>query len=207
MRTVAINAALERTLTRERLRKYLEAANQDLDAAIALYEKNTRLSEAFYTPLQSLEICLRNCLTRELSLRYGDTWFGDPSVPLNDHSRRMISEAIQELRRSRREMLQGRVIAELKFSFWVGLLGPHYDATLWRTCLYKAFLVGGGKPRKTVHSRLNALRRFRNRIAHHEPILHHDVVATHTEIIETIGWMCRHTAAWAGSNSRVPDVL
>ncbi|MBI5128010.1 MAG: Abi family protein [Rhodopseudomonas palustris] len=207
MRTAAINEALERTLTRERLGKYLEAAGQDLDAAIGLYEKNTRLSEAFYSPLQCLEICLRNCLSRELSIRYGDEWFRNRSVPLNTGSQQMIFDAIEELQRDRREVLPGKVIAELKFSFWVGLLGPQYDATLWRLCLYKAFLAGGGKPRRAVHSRFNALRRFRNRIAHHEPIFHRDTTATHAEIIEAIGWMCRHTAAWAEQQSRVPDVV
>jgi hypothetical protein len=84
----------------------------------------------------------------------------------------------------------GKVIAELKFAFWVGLVGPQYDATIWRKCLYKAFRSVGGKRRKDIHSRLNALRRFRNRIAHHEPIFHKPIKVTHIEVIETVRWMC-----------------
>lgn len=42
-----------------------------------------------------------------------------------------------------------------------------YDQSLWRRSCYKAFLVFGGKKRSDVHGRLNAIRRFRNRIAHH----------------------------------------
>jgi hypothetical protein len=207
LRTVLTNEALEKTLTRERLSKYLEVAHQDLDKAIGLYEKNTRISEAFYTPLQCLEVCLRNSLNAQLANRFGDEWFRDPQVPLNNDSTRMIFDAVEELKRDRRETSPGKVIAELKFSFWVGLIGPQYDATIWRTCLYKAFLPGGGKPRKVVHSRLNALRRFRNRIAHHEPIFHKPIKVTHIEILETIGWMCKHTAAWAEHHSRFDDVV
>ena len=95
----------------------------------------------------------------------------------------------------------GKVIAELKFAFWVGLVGPQYDATIWRKCLYKAFRSVGGKRRKDIHSRLNALRRFRNRIAHHEPIFHKPIKVTHIEVIETVRWMCRHAAAWAGKET------
>jgi hypothetical protein len=207
LRTVLTNEALEKTLTRERLSKYLEVAHQDLDKAIGLYEKNTRISEAFYTPLQCLEVCLRNSLNAQLANRFGDEWFRDPQVSLNNDSTRMIFDAVEELKRDRRETSPGKVIAELKFSFWVGLIGPQYDATIWRTCLYKAFLPGGGKPRKVVHSRLNALRRFRNRIAHHEPIFHKPIKVTHIEILETIGWMCKHTAAWAEHHSRFDDVV
>lgn len=150
---------------------------------------------------------MRNCLNSELANIYGEEWFRDPQVPLNNDSRRMIFDAVEELKRDRRDTSPGKVIAELKFSFWVGLLGPQYDATIWRKCLYKAFLAGGGKPRKTIHARFNAVRRFRNRIAHHEPIFHKPPIsATHTEIIESIGWMCKQTAAWAKHHSRFDDV-
>lgn len=118
----------------------------------------------------------------------------------------MIFDAVEELKRERRDLSPGKVIAELKFSFWVGLLGPQYDGTIWRRCLYKAFLAGGGKPRKNVHARFNALRRFRNRIAHHEPIFHRAIKVTHIEIIEAIGWMCKQTAAWADHHSRFENV-
>jgi hypothetical protein len=56
--------------------------------------------------------------------------------------------------------------------------------------------------RADVHGRFNAVRRFRNRIAHPEPIFHRDVKQTHDEIIDAIGWMCRDTAAWTEHHSR-----
>lgn len=200
------NEALEKTLSRERLEKYLQDTHQDMDRAIKLYEENTRLSEAFYTPLQCVEICLRNSIHNVLSSTYGDRWFAGGASPLNNDSLRMIFDVLEELRKDGRPILPGRVVAELKFAFWVGLLGPHYDATLWRKSLYRAFLVGGGKSRSRVHGRFNAIRRFRNRIAHYEPIFHRPLIQMHDEIIESIGWMCRETAAWAVHHSRFQEV-
>lgn len=206
MRTVIINESLEITLTRERLEKYLDETHQDLDLAINLYEKNTRLSEAFYTPLQCLEICLRNHLNLQLSTTYGTLWYQNKNPPLNGDSSRMIFEAKEDLTKSGKGINPGRLVAELKFAFWVGLLGPHYDATLWRQCLHRAFPAAGGRPRRTIHGRFNAIRRFRNRVAHHEPIFHLAPIKTHQEIIEAISWMCRNTSAWALHHSRLPTL-
>jgi hypothetical protein len=202
---VTINEALEKTLSRERLAKYLDETGQNLDAAIALYERNTRLSEAFYSPLQAVEICLRNHLNGAISNAFGVLWYENRVPPLTDDSLRMIFEAKEELKKDGR-ITPGRVVAELKFAFWVGLLAPKYDATLWRGCLYRAFPAAGGRPRRRIHSRFNAIRRFRNRVAHHEPIFHLFPVIRHQEIIEAIGWMCRSTSAWALNQSRLPFV-
>lgn len=207
MRTVLTNEALERTLTRDRLAKYLNATHQDLDAALKLYEENMRLSEAFYIPLQCVEVCLRNSLHEQLTNVFGDDWFQNKKPPLEGDSLSMIFDAIEELRRDRRGISPGRVVAELKFAFWVGLLAPKYDATLWRQALYRAFLAKGGQPRRNVHGRLNAIRRFRNRIAHHEPIFDRPLEQIHTEIIGAIGWMCRETCNWAAHHSRFETVM
>jgi hypothetical protein len=206
LRTVVTNEYLEITLTRERLEKYLIETHQDLDAALALYERNTRLSEAFYTPLQSVEVCLRNHINIQMTNAYGVLWFQNNNPPLSDDSIRMIFEAKEELSKDRRGITPGSVIAELKFAFWVGLLGPHYDATIWRKCIFRAFPHANNRPRKTIHGRFNMIRRFRNRIAHHEPIFHLAPIKTHQEIIEAIGWMCRHTSAWTLHHSRFPFV-
>ncbi|TAK49669.1 MAG: hypothetical protein EPO23_00050 [Xanthobacteraceae bacterium] len=202
-----INEALEKTLTRERLNKYLIEANQDFDQALRLYERNTKLSESFYTPLQCLEVCFRNSLYRVLTNDFNEEWYEGNKVPLSSDSRRMVLDARDELIKDRKEITPGQMVAELKFAFWVGLLGPHYDATIWRTTLHKAFLAGGGKPRSVVHGRFNAIRRLRNRIAHHEPIFHRPLEKAHTEIIEAISWMCRDTANWASHHSRFAAVF
>lgn len=208
LRNPAINTSLEEVLTRDRLEKYLEAASGDLDHALSLYERNSRIAEAFYTPLQTLEICLRNRIHRNLSLAYGSRWFEANSVPLQSDVRRDIDRAKAAILQSRKLITTGRIVAELNFGSWVSLLGPRYDATLWRTSLFSAFRETGRNMRRDrVHRRLNALRRLRNRIAHHEPIFHRDLETDHAEVIETIRWMSADTADWAMLTSRFPEVF
>ncbi len=60
MRTPEINLSLEVSISRDRLEKYLADQDDNLDKALALYERNMQLSAAFYPALQCLEVCLRN---------------------------------------------------------------------------------------------------------------------------------------------------
>jgi len=190
------------------LTKYLRAAGSDLDLAIGVYERNTRLAEAFYTPLQAMEVCFRNQLDHRMATTYGPDWMTNNHPPLSANSMRAISEAQTSLAQSRVALTPGAIVAELNFWFWVSLLGPGYDATIWRTTCHHAFRAKGkGMARSVVHGRFNALRRFRNRVAHHEPIFMDNLAARHDEIIEAIHWMCGDTAAWAAHHSRLPDVL
>lgn len=180
--------------------------NGDLDASLNLYEYNIRASEAFYTPLQNLEICLRNTIDSCMSNTYGADWFHNGTCGLTMDAQNEVLAAYHNLGGDE-NLPPGAVIAELKFAFWVGLLAPKYDGTLWRKSLHRGFQKTGGKKRSDVHGRFNAIRRFRNRIAHHEPIFHKNLVLTHQEIIEAIGWMCGHTKAWTEHHSRVIAVL
>ncbi len=161
-----MNLSLLKTISDQRLRGYLAEAGGNLDAALTLYERNTKLSESLYTPLQCLEICLRNTLNNQLVQTYGQDWM-ERGVPLlTQYARDQIAEARHELPDGSFDDL----VAVLRFSFWVSLLGPSYDATLWRQSLHYGFRATAGLRRSIVQRRLNAIRRFRNRVAHHEPI-------------------------------------
>lgn len=207
MRTDAINASLLETISRARLGKYLHATGGVLSLALDLYERNMRLAEAFYVPLQTIEVTLRNKIDSQMTIVYGPNWLGDAGALFYRDARETIEEARQTASLGRAVITPDDVVAELPFSFWVGLLAKRYDATLWRRALFRAFLAGGGKPRDIVHGRLNAIRRFRNRVAHHEPVFHRPLSQLHGEIVEAIGWMCRDTSAWTAKHSRVQAVL
>jgi Abi-like protein len=202
LRTAAINVSLERTISRDRLTKYLAATANDLDSALTLYERNMHLSEAFYTPLQILEVCLRNCINYEMSRSYGEDWLTNGKAPLQPNAIQMIREAIKA---SGTNYTNGDLVAEIKFAFWVSLIGPGYDETIWRAVIHKAFRAQGGKKRAYVHGRLNALRRLRNRVAHHEPI-YPRAGQMHAECLEAIGWMCLDTCLWATHHSRLASI-
>lgn len=203
MRTDAINASLVKTLSLSRLRKYLAVCGDDLPAALSIYERNARLSEAFYIPLQCVEICLRNTIHFQMAEVYGSDWMTNGGPPLSPASKAMVGEALAELQKEVDWPSNDAIVSELKYAFWVGLLGPGYDDTLWRKTLYAGFAVGRRRGRSAVHHRFNAIRRFRNRIAHHEPIFQRDLPKLHAEIIEGIGWMCADTSLWTAHVSRL----
>lgn len=74
-------------------------------------------------------------------------------------------------RRKRIEVSEGKVIAELTMYFWKRLFGPEYDQTLWRTTLKRTFPCKNLK-RADIAIRLEQIYQSRNRLAHHEPVLH-----------------------------------
>jgi hypothetical protein len=55
-------ADLEVALSSERLQRYLVWAEHDTTNALELYKFNTQISEALYTPIQVLELVLRNTI-------------------------------------------------------------------------------------------------------------------------------------------------
>ena len=201
MRTDIINQSLEKTLTRARLSWYLAHSDNELDSALTLCEHNTRLSEAVYPTLQGLEICFRNTINSQMVLTYGPDWITNAATPLRTGARSVVRDCQKRSTKSSVDDL----VAELKFSFWVSLLAPQYDATLWRTRLHKRFRASSARRRDVGHGRMNALRRFRNRVAHHEPILE-QAKMMHGEALEAIGWMCGATQAWVTGLSRFDEV-
>ena len=53
-------SSIGRTITMERLSRYLSTTGRDVPKALELYEYNVQLSEVLYGILQGLEISVRN---------------------------------------------------------------------------------------------------------------------------------------------------
>lgn len=65
----------------------------------------------------------------------------------------------------------GKVIAETTFYFWKRLYSADYEQALWRTTLKRTFPNKKTK-RSQVAEKLEHIYQARNRLAHHEPVLH-----------------------------------
>ena len=202
-------AALQSNLSPERLARYLNEAGGNQIAAMALYEWNMAASEAFYSPLQNLEIVLRNTLGNALRQQYGAHWYlhgGVPPLlyPLPD----MLNAARTELTRRGIPFEHGRILAELNFGFWAGVLSSRYETPLWRPIFHGAFV---NRPphfkRKDVHEPVERLRKFRNRIAHHEPIHDRNLASDYAEILTIVSWISPYMTTWIDETNRVADVL
>lgn len=198
--------ALSRSVSSGRLAPYLFASDGDPEAAFRLYELNARFSAALYTPLQVLEVTVRNSMDRGLCDRFGGEWIDLKTIKLQQPQQDDILKAINEVATDEKgnavDYNRDDVIAELNFGFWVGLLGPKNDVEIWRKALWKAFPHRPkGIERAAVQGALNSVRRLRNRIAHHCRIIHRDLAKDHKTILEAIGWVCPDTREWAAEIS------
>lgn len=209
-------AALEASLSAERLGTYLRKSKGNREQAIRLHIWNTAISAAFYGPLQCLEITLRNAMHARLSEAYGVTWYDDPSGILDHGTHTRIAGAREDLKRDGYPDDPPHVVAALPFGFWIMLLGAggrmtaggkaNYEMTIWRKAGFRVFRHSR-VTRKAAHKPLNYLRTLRNRIAHHEPIIDRHLAADYASIQQVMAWMAPDIGLWMDHHSRVAELL
>lgn len=74
-------------------------------------------------------------------------------------------------RRNQIPVSNGQIIAEITLHFWKRLYSPDYNQELWRTTLKRTF-PNTKVTRSQVADHLENIYQARNRLAHHEPVLH-----------------------------------
>ncbi len=191
-------AELECFLSKQRLRPYLVQA-RNLAEALRLYEINVFLSAGFLVCTHFLEVALRNEINHLLSASLGYDWFLGKGalLPIQE---KQLQTAISQLAKKRKPVLPEFILTELPFGFWTALLSRKYEKRqqYWRRYLYRGFTHRpAGFDRKQLHMRYNDLRDFRNRIAHHERILHHAPERRLQECLEATGWISPAMREWA----------
>jgi len=198
-------ATFERYLSSERLAAYVLYARGDKNTAMRLYERNTELSEALYGVLQGLEVTLRNAIHELMIRKTGrPNWFD--SFPFQGSEQAEINQAKAKIAERAVVVTPGRIVAELKFGFWVRLFSHAYDKTLWVPHLRSIFPIRLDAKRSFVHGRLVALKTLRNRIAHHERITcgKRDVQKDYDDLLETIAWINPTMRRWVESTNCFP---
>ncbi|WP_432977621.1 hypothetical protein [Dactylosporangium sp. CA-233914] len=192
-------------LSWQRFRPYLAKVNGDLVKAIQWYQWNVEISAAFYGSLHFLEVPLRNAVHRRLSAQFGrDDWW--VVAPLDQAGRRIVDDALRKLASRSRGSMPDDMVAELSFGFWVSLVSSKYHRDLWVSGLHRAFPSYRG-PRRRLHSELQTMLLFRNRVMHHEPIHHRHLEADHATILRVVGYMSTDMAHQLKSFDQVPVVL
>lgn len=201
------HADLELALSLERFGRYLAWGEGERERAVALYTLNTRISESLYTPLQTLEVVLRNRIHTVMTAAVHERWLHEDGFLLGDRQREQLEKAIDDIRAARKEPSPGRIVAELTFSFWTTMFGTAYE-TLWQTTLHRIGTRADGKGlrRKDFSAPLTPIRILRNRIAHHEPILMWNLGKHHSKMLELIGWLAPAAASWCRENDRFHEV-
>ncbi|GII95896.1 hypothetical protein [Sinosporangium siamense] len=197
---------VERVISIPRFAPYLDALSGNRLVAWDLYQWNVQVSEAFYGPLNCLEICLRNAEHDRLRNRFGtDDWWR--VAPLDEYEAAKVTAAKQKLARKGVSLPSADdVVTELSFGFWVSLLSRRYDRRLWVPALHRAFPYYSGR-REALRDNLQTMVLLRNRIMHHEPIHHRHLTADHAKIYRLLDYVEPQFAGWLRAFDRVPAVL
>ncbi|AUQ63194.1 Abi family protein [Phaeobacter inhibens] len=194
-------------ISQERLTKYLKAAGFDQTRALALYGWNIQLSEAFFPVLSASEVCLRNIISQRLVTLYGQNWWDDAAflLQIKDGGKRTVLTARDKLNK-RGALSSGGMTAELNFGFWVNMLLPRHEPVFWQDLHSNFSDLPAAVSYDRLYKRCDEVREFRNRVFHHEPILHMNITKEYSQIMELIGWLSADKAKWIKPYSRVMAV-
>ena len=195
------------------------------------YLWSKEVAAAFFPLLQVLEITLRNAIHKEARQALGPYWFDNVAIRsthnLSSAQQRAVNQyarAIQSARDSIRRDLglrpsaqiqEDRIIAKVTFGFWTNLFNAAFDVNrnaqaLWPNLLRPVFANAPrrARGRNIIQSKLVAIRGFRNKAFHHEPIWNIGQPATVQDamtrlndtkelIVEVVRWMSLDSEALA----------
>lgn len=221
----AIVTSLDACVSPARLAPYLAACNNVPEQARRLYVWNMEVSAAFWGAISSVEVAMRNAVHAEFAAHFGrQDWWHDQAVS------QIATEAVatetklrQVLRRQSSAVRSGRgpigpddVVAALSFGFWSTMVASPKQAleqnTYWNMFVHKGFpnwshQHNNTTARKAFLRRVENLRKFRNRVAHHEPIHARNLVDDNRKVIEMARYLDADLAHFINGHSRVPASL
>lgn len=200
--TAAEIKALREAISPERLTTYVRAAHGNARRALDLYVWNVNAAAALYAVLQVNEIALRNAINRALVSQFGAHWPYSAGFlrTLPTHERDTFESGRSRLERNLRlpHVSTGDVVAAQTYGFWVMLLTARFQGRIWQQEFATSF--PGAPPQVTravVHDRAEEIRRLRNRIAHHEPLLNHDLLGAYQRAASMVRWVSPMLSQWA----------
>ncbi len=101
-------------------------------------------------------------------------------------------------------------MSELTFGFWTSLFDTKFELTLWKNLRF-AFpnCPKQNRKRKIISAKLNSIRKFRNRIFHHESISWNlEVLESYKQdIIEGINWLDKDLLIWTDELNHVDQII
>ena len=165
------------------------------------------MSSASFEIVAHLEVLLRNALDRALAQHVDEPTRGMPwflcRPPANDEIAGAVEVVRDRLRPLNRDS-RHQIVAGLSFGFWSGMLGRRYEE-LWRAALRHAF-PGSSGARKQVASEVEAIRKFRNRLAHHDSMLNVDIPFEIRRVQRVAGFIGADAADWLADIDRTGEI-
>lgn len=206
-------AAIQTVLSAPRASTYITAAGGDAAGAMALYGWNARIAAALMLPSHFAEISTRNAVDEALTAVYGPRWPWNQTLEQSLPSPKgPIYNPQRDLTQTRsREQTAGKVVAELKFSFWQAMFTARHDVRIWDHQILSLFPNATQATAKALRGQirgdLEAIRKLRNRMAHHEPIFTRDLADDLARMLNLVELRSTATAQWVRQMEEVSTIL
>lgn len=199
------HGTLEKWVSPARLATYKDEADP-----VATYFWNAELSAAFFELICHVEVLLRNAIHSQASAwatRSGGVtpWFDDPYYGISGRTAKNLADA---KRAAGPGASEDKVVAELSFGFWRYLLTNHYRTTLWpRITRGFAGLPSWDRSPSYVSEPAVRINKFRNRVAHHEPIFRANTAQAFADLITLAEMVDPAAARTLWERQRIHDVM
>lgn len=183
---------IQEALTEDRLRPYGQC-NANLRLVLARYLWNIAICESLYTPLHLAEVSLRNSINTNLTEQFSrPDWYEDIHL-LAPWQIEQLTLAKQRIQKNGKSVTAAEVVAELSLGFWTGFFNKtNARSGLGHSLAAHVFPYAPRheKDLRKIDYRWKRIRDLRNRVFHHERIIHwKDLDLQHEAIIEAISWI------------------
>jgi len=182
---------IKESVSAERLESYCKDGADEC-TTFARYLWNMAVCESLYSPLQIAEIALRNAIHNALSIRFNSSQWYD-FAPLQPYAKDEIAQAKKRILQKKGAFSPGDIVAELQFGFWTSLLGKVYNNSPIPAAILKHAVKNCHKSEKNISAqkqRWDMIRELRNRVFHHERIIHwKDLKQQHEHLLFAIKWI------------------
>lgn len=154
-----------------RMQKYLQACGGDEEKAMQLYSYNACLSQSFFGVVSLFEVVLRNAINEHYLKTLGEDWIVKQALPdgLLEHEADEVAFTKHAYDKEG-VYSHDKMVGSFTFGFWTYLFTKRNYKIGGKTLLQIFPNRVKGTTQKMVYADITAIREFRNRIAHHEPI-------------------------------------
>jgi hypothetical protein len=162
---------IQEFLSVPRFERYLNACGGDKQKTLELYKLNLKLAKAFHPVVGTFEVILRNKLDFEFAKGFGEiNWAILSRNKLPKFMKDEILKAENRLKKRGGIITHHKLMSDQNFGFWTESFEKNSFGVLKGSPIYCFRFRPKGVNRDNLNLKLNAVRRFRNRINHNDPI-------------------------------------
>ena len=207
---LTVQKLLTDCLNDRRLQRYAPAAKDGDVAREDVYLWNCDLSEAFHFALHMAEVTCRNSIHSALIFR-DPRWFENQTfLKLLDPVRQKdLNNAIHDETEQHGEVMDTHhLVSALSFGFWEHLTTKRFQRYLFPKGFQRVFKHAPWDAKlEDLHDLIESVRRWRNRIAHHNAIFDKGPSSKYQDALKLIAWSSPDLETWVATRCRVNQII